>query len=62
MRFNHAPTYGFESDVGQKTTLRIVNSQVVSKPEFDFAGSPLYQNISLLAWDPCNYTSHLAQV
>lgn len=27
MRFNHAPTEGFESDVGSKTSIRIVNSQ-----------------------------------
>lgn len=28
MRFNHAPTIGYEVDVGSKTTIRIVNSQV----------------------------------
>lgn len=28
MRFNHAPTEGYEVDVGAKTTIRIVNSQV----------------------------------
>lgn len=28
MRFNHAPTAGYETDVGSKTTIRIVNSQV----------------------------------
>lgn len=27
MRFNHAPTEGYESDVGSKTSIRIVNSQ-----------------------------------
>lgn len=27
MRFNHAPTDGYEADVGNKTTIRIVNSQ-----------------------------------
>ncbi|KAF4518765.1 hypothetical protein B566_EDAN006169 [Ephemera danica] len=61
VRFNHAPTENFEKDVGTKTTLRIVNSQVVFKPEFEFLESPLYQNVSLLVWDPCNYTSSLAQ-
>jgi beta-galactoside alpha-2,6-sialyltransferase (sialyltransferase 1) len=62
VRFNHAPTVGFESDVGSKTTIRIVNSQVISKPEFDFLNNPIYDNITLLAWDPCNYTSSLIQV
>lgn len=28
MRFNHAPTEGYENDVGRKTTVRVVNSQV----------------------------------
>lgn len=62
LRFNHAPTIGYEADVGTKTTLRIVNSQVVSKPSFSFMTSPLYQNVLLLAWDPSNYSSTLEQV
>lgn len=28
MRFNDAPTAGFEEDVGSKTTIRVINSQV----------------------------------
>ncbi|KAG7160835.1 Beta-galactoside alpha-2-6-sialyltransferase 2-like [Homarus americanus] len=59
VRFNHAPTEGFEQDVGSRTTLRIVNSQVVTKPKFDFWGSPLYSGMALLVWDPCNYTATL---
>jgi hypothetical protein len=62
LRFNHAPTIGYEADVGTKTTLRIVNSQVVSKPSFNFMTSPLYKNVILLAWDPSNYSSTLEQV
>ncbi|XP_066974966.1 beta-galactoside alpha-2,6-sialyltransferase 1 [Macrobrachium rosenbergii] len=58
---NHAPTEGFEEDVGSRTTLRIVNSQVVTKPEFDFWGSPLYSDVALLVWDPCNYTATLQE-
>lgn len=52
MRFNHAPTFGYEADVGNKTTIRIVNSQVVSKAEFNFLNSSLFKNISMVAWDP----------
>ncbi|XP_017777225.1 PREDICTED: beta-galactoside alpha-2,6-sialyltransferase 1 [Nicrophorus vespilloides] len=59
LRFNHAPTVGFEKDVGSKTTVRILNSQVVSKSEFKFLEDNLYRNITLLAWDPSNYTSTL---
>lgn len=62
LRFNHAPTKGYELDVGSKTSVRILNSQVVSKPEFHFLDSNMYHNIKLLAWDPCNYTSTLQQV
>jgi beta-galactoside alpha-2,6-sialyltransferase (sialyltransferase 1) len=62
LRFNHAPTSGYEEDVGTKTTLRIVNSQVVSKPNFNFMTSSLYRNVMLLAWDPSNYSSTLQQV
>lgn len=61
LRFNHAPTKNYESDVGSKTTIRILNSQVVSKHEFNFLGSEMYKNIKLLAWDPSNYTSSLLQ-
>jgi len=28
LRFNTAPTKGYERDVGNKTTVRIINSQV----------------------------------
>lgn len=28
LRFNAAPTTGYENDVGSKTTIRLVNSQV----------------------------------
>uniref|UniRef100_A0A1B6CPZ8 beta-galactoside alpha-(2,6)-sialyltransferase n=1 Tax=Clastoptera arizonana TaxID=38151 RepID=A0A1B6CPZ8_9HEMI len=59
LRFNHAPTKGYELDVGSKTSIRILNSQVVSKPEFNFLSSSMYRNIKLLAWDPCNYTTSL---
>lgn len=62
VRFNNAPTAGFESDVGNKTSLRILNSQILSKPQFDFANSSLYHNVSLLVWDPSKYNATLEQV
>lgn len=30
LRFNAAPTSGYENDVGTKTTIRLVNSQVTT--------------------------------
>ncbi|XP_014271557.1 beta-galactoside alpha-2,6-sialyltransferase 1 isoform X1 [Halyomorpha halys] len=61
LRFNHAPTKGFEDDVGKKTTIRILNSQVVSRAQFQFLKSDMYSGIKILVWDPCNYTSTLEQ-
>ena len=63
IRFNNAPTKGYEEDVGSKTSLRIVNSQVVGKPEFGFLddrhSKDLYTNTPILVWDPCKYNSTL---
>lgn len=55
LRCNHAPTKGYENDVGSKTTIRILNSQVVSKPKFNFVHSQLFKNITVLVWDPPGY-------
>ncbi|XP_065294727.1 beta-galactoside alpha-2,6-sialyltransferase 2-like [Dermacentor albipictus] len=52
LRFNDAPTAGFEADVGARTTARLLNSQVLARPEFDFFNSALYRNVTLVAWDP----------
>ncbi|CAG9835211.1 unnamed protein product [Diabrotica balteata] len=57
LRFNNAPTKGFEADVGNKTTIRLLNSQVVSKPQFNFLKANLYKNVTIVAWDPSNYSS-----
>ncbi|OQR72077.1 beta-galactoside alpha-2 [Tropilaelaps mercedesae] len=60
LRFNNAPAGGaFAEDVGARTTHRVVNSQIVTKPEFDFFDSPLYRNISILVWDPSVYRQQL---
>jgi len=81
IRFNNAPTEGYEEDVGALTSLRIVNSQVVTKNEFGFPHSSAlirttngsFEDFSYsdsiwdatrkyLLWDPCNYSSNIAQV
>lgn len=62
LRFNNAPTEGYERDVGSKTTIRILNSQILAKSEFNFLKSPLYKNTTLLVWDPSNYSSTMQQV
>jgi len=59
IRFNNAPTLGYEKDVGNKTSLRIVNSQVVGKPKFGFLDGGLYGGQPVLVWDPCSYNSTL---
>ncbi|RVE42141.1 hypothetical protein evm_013202 [Chilo suppressalis] len=59
LRFNNAPTTNYTDDVGSKTTFRILNSQVVTKPEYNFLADPMYSGISILMWDPANFTSTL---
>ncbi|XP_026764485.2 beta-galactoside alpha-2,6-sialyltransferase 2 [Galleria mellonella] len=61
LRFNNAPTINFTDDVGAKTTFRILNSQVVTKPEFMFLEDPLYKDVSIIIWDPANYSSTLEE-
>ncbi|XP_032515182.2 beta-galactoside alpha-2,6-sialyltransferase 2 [Danaus plexippus] len=59
LRFNNAPTENYTEDVGSRTTMRILNSQVATKPEYRFLDDPLYKNISILIWDPSNYSASL---
>ncbi|KAL6456089.1 hypothetical protein MHYP_G00359400 [Metynnis hypsauchen] len=61
LRFNSAPTEGYENDVGKKTTIRIINSKVMGEPEQNFKTSSLYKNLTLVAWDPSPYSSDLHQ-
>ncbi|XP_062852876.1 beta-galactoside alpha-2,6-sialyltransferase 2b [Trichomycterus rosablanca] len=59
LRFNAAPTVGYEKDVGSKTAFRLINSQILAQPEFNFTLSPLYKNVTLVAWDPAPYSGNL---
>uniref|UniRef100_A0A3B5MYA9 Beta-galactoside alpha-2,6-sialyltransferase 2 n=1 Tax=Xiphophorus couchianus TaxID=32473 RepID=A0A3B5MYA9_9TELE len=59
LRFNAAPTEGYEHDVGSKTTIRIINSQILANPNYEFNTSSIYKNITLVAWDPAPYNVNL---
>ena len=61
LRFNNAPTDNFEKDVGKKTSIRIVNSQVVAKPQFKFLESKFYSKSAVLVWDPSAYSATLEE-
>ncbi|XP_050325683.1 type 2 lactosamine alpha-2,3-sialyltransferase isoform X3 [Bactrocera neohumeralis] len=61
MRFNDAPTIGYEIDVGSKTTIRVLNSQVVTKPQFNFTHASIFQNVTIAAWDPGKYNTSLSE-
>uniref|UniRef100_A0A8C5Q866 Beta-galactoside alpha-2,6-sialyltransferase 1 n=1 Tax=Leptobrachium leishanense TaxID=445787 RepID=A0A8C5Q866_9ANUR len=61
IRFNAAPTKGFEADVGSKTTFRLMNSQVVTKKEHNFLKNPMYRTGTIIMWDPSIYKGNLSQ-
>ncbi|KAM4693582.1 beta-galactoside alpha-2,6-sialyltransferase 1-like isoform 2-T2 [Discoglossus pictus] len=59
IRFNAAPTAGFETDVGSKVTFRLVNSQVVFHSEYKFLEDPMYHSGILIVWDPAPYNANI---
>jgi len=59
IRFNNAPTEGYSKDVGNRTSVRVVNSQVVAKPQFKFLESRLFSESAVLVWDPSGYNASL---
>ncbi|KAM9729627.1 LOW QUALITY PROTEIN: beta-galactoside alpha-2,6-sialyltransferase 1 [Menidia menidia] len=61
LRFNAAPTVGFQKDVGAKTTVRLINSQVMASDDHRFLSSSLYSTGVLVAWDPAPFSSNLSQ-
>ncbi|XP_038608922.1 beta-galactoside alpha-2,6-sialyltransferase 1 [Tachyglossus aculeatus] len=61
LRFNGAPTEGFQNDVGEKTTVRLINSQLVTVEEQHFLKGSLYNNGILIVWDPSPYHSEIPE-
>ncbi|XP_006266768.1 beta-galactoside alpha-2,6-sialyltransferase 1 isoform X1 [Alligator mississippiensis] len=59
LRFNGAPTKGFQQDVGEKTTIRLVNSQLVTVEEHNFLTESLYNTGILIVWDPAPYHAEI---
>ncbi|XP_061492692.1 beta-galactoside alpha-2,6-sialyltransferase 1 [Rhineura floridana] len=59
LRFNGAPTKGFQDDVGKKTSIRLVNSQLITVEEQKFVTDPQYNSGTLIVWDPAPYHSDI---
>ncbi|XP_035693998.1 beta-galactoside alpha-2,6-sialyltransferase 2-like isoform X2 [Branchiostoma floridae] len=62
LRYNSAPTKRYQSDVGSKTTLRLMNSQVVVKQsKYHWFTDPRYRNVTMVLWDPMSYGGTMAE-
>ncbi|XP_007437220.1 beta-galactoside alpha-2,6-sialyltransferase 1 [Python bivittatus] len=59
LRFNGAPTKGFQVDVGEKTTLRLVNSQLITVEEKKFITDVQYNFGTIIVWDPSPYHANI---
>lgn len=55
LRFNGAPTKGFQVDVGNKTTIRLVNSQLITVEERRFVSDVQFNFGIIILWDPAPY-------
>ncbi|XP_058045318.1 beta-galactoside alpha-2,6-sialyltransferase 1 isoform X1 [Ahaetulla prasina] len=55
LRFNGAPTKGFQVDVGEKTTIRLVNSQLITVEEKKFVSDVQFSFGIIILWDPAPY-------
>nr|XP_033780752.1 beta-galactoside alpha-2,6-sialyltransferase 1-like isoform X2 [Geotrypetes seraphini] len=61
LRFNAAPTSKYQNDVGKKTTVRLINSQVMASNKHRFLENALFGEGILVAWDPAPYSSDLLE-
>ncbi|KAM3835067.1 beta-galactoside alpha-2,6-sialyltransferase 1 isoform 2-T2 [Vipera latastei] len=55
LRFNGAPTKGFQVDVGEKTTIRLVNSQFITVEKKMFVSDVQFNFGIVIVWDPAPY-------
>ncbi|XP_070561317.1 beta-galactoside alpha-2,6-sialyltransferase 2-like [Ptychodera flava] len=59
LRFNYAPTKGYESDVGGKTTLRVVNNKVFRQKNLRKILEKLDEDIPLVSWREGPYNANM---